>query len=375
MTILYMIHATYNSGGMERILTAKANHLSTSDDVYIATTEQFGKNNFYSLAPNIVRYDFDIGFFDYAEKNIFFKFFSFIKKIKQYKIKTIALIKELKPDLIISLGGHEINFLYKIVKKICPVIVEYHFSHDFHVQVCRNYNFLIRVLSLLRVQYERSLFKKYNKLVVLTETDQKEWRLSNCVTIPNFFDPPKSKKSVKREKVCIAVGRLVEQKNFLELIHIWRLIHEQHSDWSLHIFGDGEQRQSIVDLIHENHLQDSVVLEGISKNIWEEYQKASIFLMTSIYEGFPMVLLEAQAAGLPIVAYDCKSGPKEIIVPGSGYIIPEHDKNCFVSKLSLIMNDENLRCSMMDVAKRNSLNYTQDSVMNQWLSLIKNIKN
>ena len=140
--------------------------------------------------------------------------------------------------------------------------------------------------------------------------------------------------------------------------------------WELHIIGDGESRDALAAQIKELLLQDSAVLCPATKNIKEAYQEASILVMSSRYEGFGMVLLEAATAGVPAVSFDCKCGPSEIIKDGeTGFLVAPSDTASLAEKMLMLMKDEALRKKMGKAAFADSSRFSTETVMKQWTDL------
>jgi glycosyltransferase involved in cell wall biosynthesis len=123
-------------------------------------------------------------------------------------------------------------------------------------------------------------------------------------------------------KMMIAVGRLAPQKGFDMLIYAMKAVAQQHGDWILNIFGEGEQKDYLEKMIKDFGLQSNVFLKGYSKNIVNEFAQSGFFVLSSRYEGFPLVLVEALGLGMPCVAFDCPEGPSLLLEDGGGCLVP-----------------------------------------------------
>ena len=147
-----------------------------------------------------------------------------------------------------------------------------------------------------------------------------------------------------------------------------------NNDWRLIIAGDGEDKQLLLDKIKMLNLKNVELLPS-TPHVNELYDQSSIYVMTSRFEGFPMVLLEAKASGLPIVAYDCDTGPSELIINhDDGFLIPFDDNNTFTCKLALLMNDDDLRESMSIMSLKNAEKYKIEvAIGDKWKRLIESI--
>lgn len=173
-----------------------------------------------------------------------------------------------------------------------------------------------------------------------------------------------------KEKIVLGVGRLTYQKNFMRLINIWKNI--DTNGWRLCIVGDGEEKKDILTFCRQNGIDNVEVYEA-TNNIDSWYKKSSALAMTSRYEGLPMVLIEAKNFGVPAIAFDCQTGPVEII-DNDGYVIDYDDDKEFGSKLSQILHDPQLRQKLSRCALENSKQYTTANIYQQWMTVFNSIQ-
>ena len=174
--------------------------------------------------------------------------------------------------------------------------------------------------------------------------------------------------------MVIAVGRYSYQKGFDRLISAWSKVCHEVDDWKLYLVGDGELRESLQQQINELNLSESVVLGKAETDMLSVYQNASILAMSSHYEGLPMVLLEAQAVGLPIVSCACKCGPRDVVEDGvDGFLVEEGDVDALANRLLMLMKDEKLRKRMGAMAFSRSERYTEERIMKQWMDLFDEV--
>ena len=195
--------------------------------------------------------------------------------------------------------------------------------------------------------------------------------LSNIIVIPNPrpFEP--SDFADLSQRRVLAVGRLDYQKGFDRLIDIWARV-QRRQGWTLDIVGDGPLRDQLSEMIKKLGLTESIRLIGAVSDIRPYYLRSSIVAMTSRYEGLPMVLLEAQAFGLPMVAFACHCGPRDVITDGTdGFLIPESDETLFAERLVQLMASENLRFSMGSQARKASERFSEERIMQQWEGVLR----
>ena len=351
---------------MERVLANKANWLVAQGyEVTIATTDQKGRRPFFSLDERIVCHDLGIGYEENNGKSFLNKLLQYPYKKYKHRKRLTALIEQIKPDITISMFCNDVSILPRIKDK-SKKILEIHFSKFKRIQYGRKG--IWRIADTYRNKLEERQVKQFDRFIVLTEEDKKYWGdLANIEVIPNArtFNP---EHTVPLDtKRVVAIGRFTYQKGFERLIEAWNMICRQHPEWHLDIVGDGEERTRLQTLIDSYEIGDSTTLCPPSNDMDAVYNNASIIALSSRYEGLPMILLEAQAYGLPIVAFDCKCGPSDVVTNGvDGYLVAEGDCNALSQKLSMVMDNENLRLQMGKEARKNSCRYSEENIMSKW---------
>ena len=211
--------------------------------------------------------------------------------------------------------------------------------------------------------------QSFDRLVVLTKEDMATWKKTNknVYQIYNPLPYEAAEQSHLDNHIIISVGRLNPQKNYFSLIQAWRLVHSRYPEWEINIWGDGEQKEQLQQEIESYGLENTFHLCGRTDNIKDKYLQSSIYVMSSIYEGFAMVLLEAATFGLPIISYDCPCGPKEIIDNGkNGIIVSLHDFHALAAAICRLIENESLRKRMGHQSKVTSHAFSQDKILPQW---------
>lgn len=371
MKIVYCIAGTCHSGGMERVLANKANYLASKGyDVVIVTTDQKNMPPFFPLDPRIRCIDLDINYEDNNGK-------SFINKLAHYPVKQFKHRKRLRdilllerPDITVSMFNNDASFIPNI-KDGSAKLLEIHFSKFKRLQYGRKG--LWKIADLWRSRQDERVVRRYDKFVVLTDEDKTYWgKMPNIEVIPNALNYSTASVSSLESKKVLAVGRYNFQKGFDLLIESWRLIAGEFPDWKLDIVGDGEERLELEKLIKQYGLSGSVSLVKTQKDMEYVYTNASIYALTSRYEGLPMVLLEAQSFGLPIVSFKCKCGPMDIVDEGrSGFLVEEGNISEFAVKLGKLMGNTRLRKEMGKNAKNASSKYNEEIIMGKWINIFK----
>lgn len=374
MKIIYCIAGTCHSGGMERVLANKANYLVRHGyEVVIVTTDQRGLPPFFPLDGQIRCIDLGINYEENNGKPFANKLLHYPLKQYRHKKRLAAILEQEKPDVTISMFCNDAGFITRI-NDGSKKVLEIHFSKFKRLQY--NRKGLWRLADLWRSRQDEKTVRRFDKFVVLTEEDKGYWgNLPNITVIPNANTFATSQAAALENKKVIAIGRYTYQKGFERLIEAWNILSPGFPGWKLDIIGNGEERDKLQDLIHAYHLDGQVTLVSPTKSIDKVYLDASVLVMSSRYEGLPMVLLEAQAFGLPIVSFACKCGPKDIVANGeTGFLVEENDIEGLARQLVKVMKDKNLRKQMGRKAKEASLRYAEDAVMAKWTALFDSLK-
>jgi glycosyltransferase involved in cell wall biosynthesis len=374
MRIMYCIPEFYNSGGMERVLSNKINWFkkNTEYEIIVVTTDQKGNVPFYSLENNYTLIDLEINYSDDIVKNLFLRIPIYLKKRKKHLELLQKIIIEKKPDIIVSMIGPELYFLPYLKLGKSKIIREHHFNK--YASLFEEKRKIYKLKNLFKIYKEKKLIERYDKFIVLTEEDKKQWQSSEIQVINNSLSfYPRVTSNLDNKKV-ISVGRLVYQKGYDLLIEIWKKVNVKHPDWILEIYSEGPLHKELQSKIEKYELEKNIFLKGREKNIQEKYLESSIYVMTSRYEGFGMVLVEAQACGLPIVSFDCPCGPKDIINDGEdGFLCKFGNIDEMANKIVYLIENEEKRKSFGMKARENSLRFSEEVIMRQWKELFESL--
>lgn len=248
-----------------------------------------------------------------------------------------------------------ISSLLSIIFKPYKLIFSEHISFE-------SYNYLKRFLK-------KQSYKISNKVILLTQNDKNIINIKNSTVIRNINPYYQSNVTSynSRKNIAIAVGRFTYQKNFERLIELWSIANI--NNWELMIIGKGENEEKLKELSKNN---TSIHIMPSNNRLDEIYNNAKLMLMTSRYEGLPMVLIEAQHFGLPIISFDCKTGPAEIIKNNeSGYLIDYNNDKDFVNKLVFLCNNNNELSRMNINAIKDSYRFSPENIIQDWIKTIE----
>lgn len=361
------------AGGVERVLTLKANYFAEryEFDVTIILTEGINKPSFYPLSDKVKVINLDINF-EYLWSC------SFIKKIivyliKQYRFRrkmTLELMR-IRPDITISLLRREINFI-NTIKDGSKKLGELHVNRlNYRNFEAKDSNLIKKVFAWVWMKKLVSDIKKLDKFVVLTNEDENQWsELTNIISIPDPLTFFPERVSLLNNHRIIAVGRYVYQKGFDLLLEAWAKIEKRYLDWELVIYGSGNRTpyESLKSKLGIDPTRCH--LYGPSSDIKKEYLSSSIMAFSSRFEGFGMALVEAMACGLPVVSFDCPCGPKDIIKNNEdGILVESGNVDDFSSALEKLIIDNSLRSTMASAGRKNVERFKIDCVAKKWQTL------
>ena len=375
LKIVYLTPALYMAGGVERVLTLKANYFAEhfGYDITIILTEGCDKPLFYKLSDKIKVINLNIGFEELWTCSFVKKIFVYLKKQRQFKKALTKELMDIHPDVTVSLLRREINFINDIPDGSRKI-------GELHINRANYRNFSTQNVGIVKRLFAKywsynlvSHLRRLDKLVVLTEKDREAWvELDNVVAIPDPLSLSPQTVSPLTENRVVAVARYSHEKGIDLLLRAWAIAEKRALGWRLDVFGDGD-RTPYNQLIEDLHIDGSrCELHGRTDNVEAEYVNSSIFVLSSRFEGFGMVLTEAMACGLPVVSFDCPWGPRSIITDGDdGLLVENGNVEALADGLTRLMGDADLRQTMAANGIKNVQRFSIEHISESWKELFE----
>ena len=377
MTIAYIYPAFINIGGADKIIISKANYMADhwGYDVYLITDSQNGLPTFFPLSPKVHLVDLDINFFQQYQYSPLKRLMVYLKLMHRYERGLHQMLGQIRPDVIISTFSRDAKFVGLFRKYAKAVIAEVHTTKK-NIRALPNLRLKGGVYILLAAYIEHQLeasARKFDEVVVLNTLEEELWSavrqvkvINNAVQYYPEDENPLTTKSV------IYVGRAEYEKAPDRLIEVWRLVAQRHPDWTLRMFCTGAMLDELKAKVTEYGIAQQVLFMPPTKDMLTEYMNSSLCVLTSRFEGFPVVLQEAMGCGLPCVSFDCPSGPRYIITnEENGYLVKDGDISAFADRVCELMENEPLRLRMGRKAKSAMARYGADVIMEQWRALFE----
>ena len=376
--IVYIVGGLLTPNGMSSVLSSKINWLAANTDyeLYMVLTEKAGEPWYYHISEKVKWVNFDVNFDELDTMPIYQKVVSYARKQRRYKRLLTDYLMQVRPDITVSALRREINFINDIGDGSHKV-GEIHFDRTYYRQFNKPWlpGFVNKAVTRWWVGGLIDSLRRLDRFVVLTHEDEAHWpELDNKTVIPNSLPCLPAEQAALVNRQVIAVGRYSWQKGFDLLIEAWALVAERHPDWVLNIYGPGESAvyQKMADGMG---LAGKVCCHPPVSHIYEKYLESSVFVLSSRYEGFGLVLAEAMSVGLPGVSFACPCGPSEIVTDGQdGILVPAGSVEQLAEALIRLMDDSQLRHQYGTAAKANMQRYAQPAIMHQWVTLFDSLE-
>lgn len=355
MKLCFIVNQLYKAGGIERTITQRLNELSKYYDVYLITLENANRSYFFGKPDGVKCIDLNLNF----ERRInggFKKSTTNVNRSLRAYIKLQRTIQKIKPDFTINVIGMHSLFFLPYLSHTGLKVLEHHSSfYQSKVSKAKKY-----------------IYNKYEHHIFLTEEECNlaDFIDKNKVVIPNpvqMVGIENIPYKAKRNRI-IAAGRVLDIKGFDRLIKAWATIHLDFPDWIIEIYGESDQNvlSELKGLITAHDLEDSFYIRPATPDILELINDSKIYAMTSNFECFPMVLLEAISLGALVVAFDCPTGPRNIIDNTNGYLVENDNIELYAQTLKQAILSDKKASHLAANGHRRSQNFALDKVIDKW---------
>lgn len=343
-----------NKGGTERVVSMVANALSKKYQVYIFSCQN-GLHPHFNLDDSVIYESLHGENYSNSLQRKMIVTKELIKKVTEYRIDVfiavdVALYLYLLPLKLMGLCKTIAweHFMFSLTPKISLKIARY---------------FAGRTADCIVVLGKHDLLDYKNNLKKIKRIEC----IQNPLTVKTLSNADMNNHTV------VTIGRLAPEKNQRSLINIWKKVETKYPTWNLEIWGDGVDEEKLEAQIKKLNLRHAKLC-GYANNVSDVLMHSSIFALTSKYEGFGLVLIEAQAKGLPCISFDCKEGPSEIISNNeNGFLIPNGREDLFAQKLEKLMQSKKMREKFSYNSKKDLAKYNIENVKNAWIDLLESI--
>jgi len=355
MKIVFLGGNFDHSGGTERVATIIANQLAEAGHEVVVASLSRGQKPFFPLHQSIII------------KSLFENEGRTLRRAPLLVYRLRKLLKAEQPDALVAVESMLALFTV-------PATSGLKLKH-----ICwEHFNFKSDLGKKGR-NLARQLAAKYCDVVVtLTERDREYWRKgtkgrAEIVTIPNPspFPVQPIDDIATKQNVVLAVGRLAPQKGFDLLLRAWQGVFPRVPDWTLRIVGEGEQRDVLSKMATDLGIDQAVEFVGQTSDVGKYYRQASLFCLSSRFEGFPMVLLETLSFGLPVVSFDCDTGPAEVLAGTGAILVPEGKVDDLGEALVNLIKSPKERQRIAARSHEKAQQYQINRVINDWIKLIE----
>lgn len=360
LNICFLSGDMSRTGGTERVLSIIANELSKQKNkfnIHILSITNENNTSYFRLEKEIKNNRI------LKSKDVNFKkqYFQIVKGIRHY-------IKENNIDILIDVEVIASLFSIPATRFTKTKLISW-----------EHFNFYEDNGSHLRI-YARKLAARFsNCIITLTEHDKQNYlnNLDIKGKVEYIYNPIEEVDDMEcniKSKQIISVGRLTYQKGFDMLCDVAKVVLKDNKGWKWLILGDGEDKDKLRSKIKEYGLENKLILKGNVSNVEEYYKNSSLYVMTSRFEGLPMTLLEAKTYKLPIVSFNCLTGPSEIVKNNvNGYLINPENVEAMSNKLNILMNDENKLKEFSSNAQIDIEKFELKPIIEKWTNVLENV--
>lgn len=379
MKIVYVLPQFAVPAGTERIMTDKMNYLAEDDnfEVIMLTNEQGAHPLAFPLSSKVKHIDLSVRYVNLYKENWIVRFFKKFCYNRLYRNRFNSFIDIYRPDIVITstycdyIMAAIASSPYSFVR-----VLESHIDRRYiHINdPSKRKTLKTSLMSFFLMRSVSQKAKKFDLLVALNEEDAMDWSKwikTSVIQDVVHLNPTGIYSDCSSNRV-VFVGRYTEQKGVFDLIKIWQIVNRKYPNWRLDLYGNGNLRDVIIE--KASSLNINIYVHKPDSFIFDRYIESSVILLTSLYEPFGLVMVEAMSCGVPVVAFDCPFGPNKIITDGvDGFLIKNRDIQLFADKLCELIDSRELRSKMGKAGIKSSQRFSAEVVMPKWKSLFKEL--
>lgn len=367
MKLAYIANKINGTSGLQRMITLQINYFIVNYnyeiDLLLLEQDESEDKNFFEL-------DKEVGLHYLKHyKNHFIRVYSKVKGLN----RTLEIVK---PDIVIVCESDIFSlYLPRFVSRKFKMVYQRHDTKQLNLKSINS-----SVKSIFLNKLKKLLLTNagggYDKFVLLSDAHRLDWKNLKSIEIisnPIIIDTKGVTAKLEKKQV-LAVGRHDYVKGFDMLLNCWQKVTEKYPDWKLKIVGKRNSNIDLISLAKNLNIYDKVIFEGETKDISKVYLESSIYACSSRLEGFPLVIIEAMSFGLPVVSFECKYGPREIVMDSvDGILVPQNNIGLLADSLSYLISNVEIRKQMGKKASENIKRYSVEKIMNQWKTLFEGL--
>lgn len=371
MKLIYVVRSLHPIGGIERTLTDKANWLVThGHEVMFVTYKQGEDNVSFPMDSRVKLIDLKCSIFSLFKYPIYIRLFKYFSLSRLFQKRFRNVLNSFLPDVISVAIPNAEEFLWEVVKAAgnIRVVIESHVAYEYLSYGRSKTDFFLYLFHSPSKAMRHS-----DALIVLTKGDADTWKrkgVQKVLVVPNpvSFYVDNVDHVEKDEKRIISIGRLVSQKRFDRLIDAFALIANHYLEWHVDIIGEGELRHVLEQKILEKQLSGRINIFEYTSDVMSEYLKSQFFVLSSDYEGFGLVIVEAMACGLPVISTDCPHGPSDIIDNGVTGLLASLEVKDLADRMEWMITHQQERRMMGVKAHEAAAAFRKEVIMEKWES-------
>lgn len=384
MKIVFLCNNFKSLNGVERVWSQRLSLLAEHPDyeVYLITYNQYGAPLSFPISDKVNHIDLATRYISRCSFHGIYQYIDRYMSERSFRRELNLMLEKLNPDVVVCADLHVSDLKAVLSSKVQAVrIVECHCGLSAYFEDIKKFKrFFKRIRERILKCQLLSAIRKFDKIIVMTESEKAAWNLKDkVVCIPNMLVKYPNQEPDKSyvHNCVISVGRYAYQKGYDLLLESWRIVQKKHPDWTLHIYGshDGSvgDYERLKDQIQQYHITN-VILHQSTNDVYSCYAKSDFYVMSSRYESFGLVLIEAMSCGLPVVSFDCKYGPQSIIRNGqTGVLVSPDDINEMATVICSMIENNETRQQMAVRARQESKNYTSESIMPIWYEFYESL--